>query len=241
MNLSSFIRYRAVFFDLVGTLIGGRQGIGRQYADVLRRVGLQADEGKLDAGFRAAMKSAPPMSFPGKGFAETAQLERRWWKDLVRRVMELAEVPRVTEDAQLFDGYFTVLFEHFTTSDAWVLYDDVMPTLATLKAAGIELGLVTNYDTRVYPVLDALGLSPLLDSVTIPADVGAAKPDKAIFDHAVRRHGLHASEVLFVGDDWEDDYLGAGQAGLLPVLLDRTGKHVGKQGVRKIGSLEELL
>jgi putative hydrolase of the HAD superfamily len=108
-----------------------------------------------------------------------------------------------------------------------------------LRRNGAVVGLITNYDTRVYAVLDALGLSGLLDSVTIPALAGAAKPDRGIFEHALRRHGLDASRTVYVGDDVDDDYLGAEAAGMKAILVDREGRWQGK-GMRTVRTLTEL-
>lgn len=231
---------RAVFFDLVGTLVRERLPIGEQYANHLRWVGVRADAPQLDVAFRQAMLAAPPMIFPGRSFGEAGELEQLWWRHIVRRVIELAGLSEALDEA-VFERFFTALYDHFTTDRAWVLYPDVMPTLSALRARGVLLGLVTNYDTRVFPVLQALGLSPLLDSVTIPAHVGAAKPDPVIFGHGLRGLGLLPDEAIHVGDEVEDDYLGAEAAGIQAVLIDRSGRHAGAECLRRIETLTDLL
>ena len=100
--------------------------------------------------------------------------------------------------------------------------------------------LITNYDTRVFAVLEALGLSELLSAVVIPAHVGAAKPDPAIFRYALDRVGAAPAEALHVGDEIDDDYRGAEAVGMQAVLIDRRGIR-GPIGLRRIESLTELL
>lgn len=232
---------RGVFFDLVGTLIRARAGIGEQYAYWARRHGAgAADPERLGTAFARAMRESRPMAFPGAGVEEASKEERRWWHGLVRRVVSDAGLSEALGQEGRFDRFFDDLFEHFTSADAWVAYADAPPTLAALRDRGIQIGLITNYDTRVYSVLDALGLSPLIDSVTIPALVGAAKPDAAIFHHALRHHGLPASAAVYVGDEVEDDYLGAEGAGMKAILIDRDGRHEREQGLTRIRSLEDL-
>ena len=229
-----------VFFDLVGTLIRGTRPIGRQYAEQARRFGAaEADPDRLGVAFRAAMSAAPPMVFPGRSLEETAGLERGWWADVVGEVVRRSGLEDVLR-GDTFDRFFDSLFEHFTTADAWELFPDVRPALEGLRAAGTTLGLITNYDTRVYRVLDALGLAPLLSTVVIPADVGAAKPARAIFQHALERVGAAPSQALHVGDELDDDYRGAESVGMRAVLIDRDGKCRAMDGVKRIESLAEL-
>jgi putative hydrolase of the HAD superfamily len=186
------------------------------------------------------MRAAPAMAFPGRTVMEAGELERQWWRDVVRQVTDRAGLdPRL--DGTSFDRFFAALYDRFTTDRAWKLYPDVVPTLSGLRARGLPLGLITNYDTRVFPVLEALGLAPLLDSVTIPARAGAAKPDPTIFRYALDGLGLPPGDALYVGDELEDDYRGAEAAGMNAALLDRSGRHEGAPGVRRIESLADLL
>jgi putative hydrolase of the HAD superfamily len=231
---------RAVFFDLVGTLIRGRRPIGDQYAEELRRFGVEADPARLDLAFLQAMRTAPAMAFPGRTVSEAAELERQWWRLLVRQVTDVAGLGHRLEGTA-FDRVFAALYDRFTTDRAWELYPDVVPALSGLRGRGLALGLITNYDSRVFQVLEVLGLAPLLDSVTIPAHVGAAKPDPAIFRHAVSGLGLVPGDALHVGDELEDDYRGAEAAGMRAVLLDRSGRQAGAPSVRRIESLADVL
>ncbi len=231
---------RAVFFDLVGTLIRSTQPIGEQYAAWARRHGATGANSELmSLAFRRAMHAAPPMAFPDMATLDSiAAAERSWWRAVVEAVV--AECGLETALAgERFERFFADLYDHFTTANAWERYPDACATLDRLRGQNLIVGLITNYDTRVYAVLAALGLSGRLDSITIPALAGAAKPDPAIFAHALARHDLAPSQALYVGDELEDDYAGAESAGMTSVLIDREGRWEGK-GVRRIGSLQEL-
>jgi putative hydrolase of the HAD superfamily len=231
---------KAVFFDLVGTLIRSAAPIGEQYARWARRHGAaEADAGRMGSAFRTAMRRAPSMAFPGvTQLDEVAKAERQWWEALVRSVLGDCGLAGPL-GGERFDAFFGDLYHHFTTSNAWVVYEDARPALERLRRAGLVVGLITNYDTRVYAVLDALGLSPLFDSVTIPALAGVAKPRPGIFAHALGTHGLQPSEAVYVGDEIGDDYEGAEGAGMKAVLVDREGA-TGGSGRRTVGSLVEL-
>jgi putative hydrolase of the HAD superfamily len=228
------------YFDLVGTLIRSRAPIGEQYAAWARRHGAaHADARRMGQAFHRSMRDAPAMAFPGTAFEATAAAERDWWRHLVGKVVEESGLSG-TLRGDRFEAFFRDLYRHFTTADAWETYPDALPALAGLRDAGHVVGLVTNYDTRVHAVLDALGLAQVVDSVTIPALVGAAKPDPAIFRHALGRHHIEPAQAVFVGDDPADDYAGAEAAGMWAVLVDREGKY-GGTGMRTVRGLQDLV
>jgi len=227
----------AVFFDLVGTLIRPRHAVGHQYSAVARRHGAEVDALALEKAFHHAMRVTPGLE--GEASANPAA-ERRWWAGLVRNVVTACGA-RALARPGVFDDYFADLYEHFTTANAWALYDDTLPALDALAARGISTGLITNYDTRVYRVLDALGLASRLDPVSIPADTGVSKPDCRMFANALHRAGVAASHALHVGDSLGDDYHGALAAGMNALLLDRQGRYAARPDIRRIGRLGELI
>ena len=102
-------------------------------------------------------------------------------------------------------------------------FDDVAPALMDLRERGLRLAVVSNWDWSLSDVLGGLGLLPLLDAVITSAEVGAAKPDPAIFEAALAAVGCAAAEAVHVGDSVENDVEGAGAAGVRTLLLAREG------------------
>ncbi|UBH24184.1 HAD family hydrolase [Micrococcus porci] len=103
----------------------------------------------------------------------------------------------------------------------WALFDDVVPTLATLRSSGVALGIVTN-NVEAYQraKADALGLEAI--TVLVGSDsAGAPKPDPAPFLEACRRMGTTPGRTACVGDSLSHDVRGARAAGLVPVWLRR--------------------
>jgi putative hydrolase of the HAD superfamily len=228
-----------VFFDLAGTLIEVKGGLGSQYAAVAAEFGLRTDPSAIDKAFPKAFAAADPMVFARPDAAEVASLEKGFWKEVVRGVW--ADIGMADEmEGDRFDRYFERLFHHFEGADAWTVFPDVRPTLGQLRARGLVVGLITNFDHRVFPLVNALGLAPLIDSITIPATAGAAKPDRRIFEHAAARHGLQPADVVQVGDAIGDDVEGARGAGMSAILLDRKNRHSSIDGVPRITSLDRL-
>lgn len=238
MNLSNTL----ILFDLVGTLIetaGGPAGVGSAYARMAARHGVAVDPSLLDAAFRAEFH---PLRLgegrAGRG-ADLVDRERAHWRLIVERVFARSgALDALAPEA--FGRLFDDLFAHFASAAAWAPFPDAAPALDALERQGARLGLVTNFDSRVFALLESLGWRERFDPVVIPALAGASKPDPVIFKSALERAGVSAASAVYVGDLPEDDVEGALGAGIHPVLVDRGGRHRDRSGASRIGSLAEL-
>jgi putative hydrolase of the HAD superfamily len=228
-----------VFFDVAGTLLRVRDGVGRQYAAVARRFGVDADPAALEREFPAAFRAAPAMAFPDASPGAIPAREREVWRGIVRRVFEGAGLwPAFAPGA--FAAYFEAVYAHFEDPAVWEVFPDVPPALAALRDLGCPLGIISNFDGRLFRILDGLGLTPWFASVTLSSRVGVTKPGRAIFAHALRQHGVAAAEALHVGDSPLEDGEGARAAGLGAILVDRAGRHADRPGVRRVESLDAV-
>jgi putative hydrolase of the HAD superfamily len=108
-----------------------------------------------------------------------------------------------------------------------------------LKRRGRTVGIVSNWDERLFELCDGLRVTPWVDFVLASAVEGTAKPGREIFARALKKAGVGPSEALHVGDSFREDYCGALRAGLAAILLCRRAPP--PAGVRAIGSLRELL
>ena len=203
---------RAVSFDAAGTLFHPVRPIGELYAMIAARHGIVTDPTALHQRFRAAFHAAPPLAFPPLPAEEVRRREKAWWRAVVREVFAATAVAD-------FDAYFDALFSFFGSGDAWRADPDAAPLLARLRAAGLRILVVSNFDARVRDVLGALSLAPLIDDVTISSEAGAAKPDPRIFATALAAADLRPHEVLHVGDTAREDLPAARGAGLEVVLV----------------------
>jgi putative hydrolase of the HAD superfamily len=206
---------RVVFFDAAGTLFHTREPAGLSYAKIARRFGVQADERMVIESFRRAFAAAPGLAFgPGHEAPLLRQLEREWWHRLVRSTF--AGLGSFAD----FDAYFDALFAFFADPANWTRDRDAPVLLAALRESGLGLGVISNFDYRIYPILDALGLRRYFHSITISSEAGYAKPAPEIFRIALQRHALPATEALHVGDSEALDVAGAHAAGIAAVLVD---------------------
>ncbi len=101
------------------------------------------------------------------------------------------------------------------------IYADVLPTLQALRAAGLRLAIVSNWDNTLMDHCRELGIVPYFDTIVGSLDVGYEKPNRRIFDIALERVGVRPEQTLHVGDMYPADVAGARRAGITPVLLDR--------------------
>ena len=213
MNVSSPLR--AVLLDATGTLIELSRPLGATYSAVARQYGTRLDADVLEDAFRTAFADTAPMAFPGRRGADLHRAERSWWREVVERVTGGAG------GFADFDAYFDRLFAHYADAGAWRVYPEVPDVLATLRARGVALAVVSNFDSRLSSLLEALGLATFFDAVVCSGEVGVAKPDRAIFAHALAALGVQAPQALHVGDSRKADYDGARAAGIDALLVDR--------------------
>jgi len=122
-----------------------------------------------------------------------------------------------------------------------VLFDDVLPVLTELKGKGLILGLISNVDSDITPLLDKLGLSQLLQVVVTSQDTGYMKPQPEIFKEAAKQAGVQVSEAMYIGDQYQIDVLGAKGAGMQGVLLDRNSYFEEVTKELKIQNLYQLV
>jgi putative hydrolase of the HAD superfamily len=208
-------KLKAVFFDAAGTLFEPREPVGNSYATIARDYGVEVSAAEVSAAFRRVFHQAPPLAFgPGRNELELRRLERLWWHDLVASTFESCG------QFSDFEAYFDRLFGFFADPANWVAEVDASRTLGVLRQQGFILGVISNFDFRIYRILEGLELRDCFDSITISSEVGFAKPSANLFHAALEHHRLLPDEALHVGDSEHLDLAGAFAAGLGALLLD---------------------
>ena len=228
---------QAITFDAAGTIIRVAEPVGETYSRIAREVGASLSPESLNAAFRDVFPSMPAMAFPDLDQPAIARAERAWWRDLVERVVRHAGRVRA------FDEYFEALFCYYANACAWRAYPEAHRALESARERGLSTAVVSNFDSRLPPILGALGIADRVDSVIYSTGCGAAKPDKRIFDHAVDVLGSTPETTLHVGDNLHADYHGASAAGMAAVHLDRGKGAVGVDipTVHHLGELDAFL
>jgi putative hydrolase of the HAD superfamily len=219
------MKFRAVLFDAAETLFTTRGSVGDIYAAVARQYGSTATPESIQAAFVRNFRGAGPVA---------VEHQKEWWKDIVHRVF--TEVGMVEN----FDQFFNEVYDMFRNSQGWVLFPETREVLGVLKTAGLTLGVVSNFDTRIYSVMESLSILEFFDAVTTSSEAGFCKPDREIFETAARALNTPPSETVVVGDSLRDDVEAGIRAGLHAILLDRSGRYASSP-VQRISSLRELI
>lgn len=210
---------QVIFLDAVGTLFGVRGSVGDVYRDFTHyQTGIDLDAEATNEVFYDLFKAAPPPEFPQVEPQDLLELEFNWWLAIAYDTFAGVGVLDQFSD---FEGFFKHLFAYFASADPWVIYPDVVPTLTYWQQQGIELGVVSNFDSRLYSVLDCLNLSQFFTSVTVSTRVGAAKPKSQIWTCALAAHDCPPAAAWHIGDSYREDVEGAIEAGLRGIWLNR--------------------
>jgi HAD superfamily hydrolase (TIGR01509 family) len=120
------------------------------------------------------------------------------------------------------------------------LYDDVLPCLEALRAAGIRMALLSNaLGHGVEEIVAHFALDGYMDAAVSSLETGAVKPAPRMFSTLFGLLGVPPADAVMVGDSFEDDVRGALACGCPAILLDRAGRRRDVT-VPRIESLAEL-
>ena len=214
-RIPGFSMIRTITFDAANTLIRLTSPASQTYAEVAGRFGAVLDPLRLNQAFLRAWKELPRLPDQSGPRADDG---RSWWRDLVATTLSIAEY-RVDP----FPDYFAAVYEEFTRPGIWQLKPGVTQVLGAFRQAGIRLGVVSNFDRRLYSILKILGILDQFEHVIISSEVGADKPSPRIFGEVLQRFQIHPNEVLHVGDEEEIDGIGARSAGISAFILGKDG------------------
>lgn len=209
---------KVIFLDAVNTLFGVKGSVGEIYSHIAQEFGVEVSADTLNKAFIQSFKAAPPPIFPDAEEQDIPQREFDWWFNIAQNTFEGAGVLEKFSD---FSTFFSELYIHFGTAEAWFIYPDVLPALVNWRRLGIELGILSNFDSRIYSVLQSLELREFFKSITISTQAGAAKPDGKIFATALEKHNCSPEAAWHIGDSITEDYHGARAAGLRGIWINR--------------------
>ena len=214
-SLEGWGRIEGIVLDAVGTLIEPEPSVAQTYASAALRQGLVVEVAEVKRRFGQHFRNDEVDEQLGPMVTDEAIEYRRW-----RRI-----VANVLPDVPDQDRAFEELWDHFGRPQAWRCFPDVRPGLEALRNAGFPVRIASNFDGRLRAV--AAGLDDLaghVETLVISSEVTYRKPHAAFYAAACASLRLSPDRVLCVGDDPENDVLGAERAGLRGVLLDRDGR-----------------
>jgi HAD superfamily hydrolase (TIGR01509 family) len=206
-------RLDAVTVDAFGTLLLLEDPTGPLLSG-LRQHGVVADPASVSAAFRTEAVYYRPRSLLGRDAGTLASLRREC-------VGVFLDALGAKLDAEAF-------VPTFMSAIVFRLADGALTTLDTLRASGLSLACVANWDVSLRDHLDRVDVADRFQAIVSSAEAGAEKPDPRIFELALTQLGVAPARALHIGDE-EADRLGAKAAGLafepapLATLPERLG------------------
>jgi len=225
---------KAIFFDVGATLLAPAKDEGETFTQLAAELDIVIDPDEVVAKVPLMYGLYEQLYEQDDSFWSDTVRAQAIWIEMYEYMASLLGIPK-----QRHRELAEVVYRHYFSAAAWTTFDDVLPTLQTLRGRGIRMGLISNWDSTLCSIIDGLGMASYFETVVASADVCLHKPMPEIFELALRRLAVNAHETLHVGDHLHADVEGAAQAGITPLLLDRAGKHTDFEGLR-IQSLLEI-
>jgi putative hydrolase of the HAD superfamily len=226
--LEPLARTAAVFFDVDFTLIhpGPRfQGVG--YHASCARHGIDVDLARFDqavAGAAAVLDAAAEV------------YDHELYLTYTRRIIEL-----MGGEGSALDAVAREIYDDWAEHEHFSLYDDVPAALSLLRQRGMRIGLISNSHRPLDSFQSHFELDGLISVAVSSSEHGVLKPHPGIFRRALDLMDVEASDAVMVGDSLTHDVIGARQAGMRGILLERGASCASPlDGIEVIRSLAEL-
>lgn len=224
--------YAAVFFDAGETLVHPHPTFPDLFAQILRREGHEVDAETIRERIHVVFDRFKQAADTNELWTTSPEKSRRFWHDVYAIFLRDLGI-----DGD--DGLVDRVYAEFTDLANYVLFDDVPPVLEKLRGAGLELGVVSNFEEWLEQLLEELGVIDFFRVRVISGVEGMEKPDPRIFRLAMERAGVSPEGSVYVGDNPEFDVGPAAAVGMHPVLIDRWDRFPDAEGTR-ITSMDQL-
>lgn len=220
-------KIRAIAFDAVGTLIEPWPGVARAYGLAAAEQGVELAEDVIRGRFATAFGRDDSAS----GHRTDEASERVRWRGIVAECL-----PELS--AAQADAAFEKLWDHFADARNWRLFPDAVDVLNALAGDGLKLCVASNFDSRLREVWAGLtGGETLVPNLVISSEVGVRKPGKGFYQAVTGVLECPPEEILFVGDDYENDFRVPREVGFDALLVDRRGRFAEDRSVSKLSDL----
>jgi putative hydrolase of the HAD superfamily len=154
-----------------------------------------------------------------------------FWSHLYRRLLAELDI----QDEELVQK----MYDTFSSSASYRLFDDALPALKEIEGAGYRLGLISNFEEWLEEMLVELEVGHVFDTSIISGIEGIEKPDPEIYRKALQRAGVAAGSAVHIGDSPKMDVEPASSVGMQTILLDRYDRYADAEGPR-VRSLREI-
>lgn len=123
--------------------------------------------------------------------------------------------------------------------DNYCFYDDTASTLKALQSR-YKLGIISDTWPSIKRILEYGGIYSFFETKTFSSYLGTFKPDKLMYEHALKQMNLPPEQTIFI-DDGVDNLAGAQECGIQPVLITAKPNSENSDRYPSIKKLSELL
>jgi REG-2-like HAD superfamily hydrolase len=212
--------WKILTVDVGGCLLAPIEPVAKTYARLAMTRGFEGvTEKSAKTAIRAGFSAPPPASHPNVRYVGDG---KSFWRPLVAGAMGVA--PDEIEGNAKLEGVLDDLYAHYEDPRSWRVAHGAREAFRALRAHGVKVAVVSNWDTRLPKLLRDCGFDESsLDAVIVSAEVMADKPDRKIFAAALEAVGASldrdASSAVHVGDSVVNDVEGAVGAGFGGALM----------------------
>jgi len=206
---------KAVFFDLYGTLAGFDPPRDEIQARAAAVFGFEVTKQGIDAGYHLADEFMTGQNATRP--VRTLNADEQWAFFSRFEQLILQGAGHDVDLATAAEVWGEVRKQEYRLA----LFPDVIDGLDRLRSRGLIVAAISNINQSAQKLCEEMKLTGHVDFATTSGETGFEKPDPRIFEAALRKARVTASEALFIGDQLESDIYGAENAGLRPILMDR--------------------
>ena len=213
-------KYDAVFLDAGYTLFSANPSPAKFYHQVCARHKVELTVDHMIEAMREVWieQVVPEMNDLNASFFCSDDEDRQWWWTYDSEVFSRLHIP-----ADRHQEIFEEIYRFFGDPTAWELYPDTRQSLEKLKQSDFSLGIVSNWNSSLKRIVEGLELTHYFDFILSSAEAGWKKPSPKIFEMALQLAATEPARVVHVGDTYQADVLGARNAGIRGIMLDRRG------------------
>lgn len=187
---------KGIFLDAEGTFLLFNPDLGVIYQRIWESFGIKIDpeitKRKMRLFFRKIFKEklTPPLN---------GEICKKAWEEVFEKVFE------DFKNGAPFEEVFKRAYQFFASPECVRVVPGFKEFLIKGKEKGLKFAVISNWDCRLYSILEGHGLLSFFDAVFIGCEVGYLKPSPEIFKRALEYFNLEPKETVMIGDSLEDD------------------------------------
>lgn len=217
---------RCIFFDMSDTLMIPFPFRGEIYADIAYMFGYNLDPDLIEKNYIKQYDDwEKEKLFSDYSIFLPPEKRDKLFQRLHTNILLKAGVPpRKREVAEKIAD--TIYLEMRSNPNNWRTYPFVEEFLASLVKKQKYLAIVDNWDKHLHTFVEQSPIGKYISLVVSGGEIQRRKPDPAVFNLALERSGYKKHEVVYIGNRYIDDVMGARNAGIVPIIFDPARKYI---------------